>query len=529
MTPTPSPAPRTPRKRLATVLKATALIGLGMGGAFAAPHLFRGHQADAQQIVVTPPRGAPASFADLIDKVSPAVVAIDVKGKTRGRNDPDRSDEEDGDDGNGVPRDGLPPEAEELFRRFGIPRPRQQDLPPTRVAGSGFFISADGLIVTNNHVVENASEITVTLSDDRELKAKLVGNDPRTDLAVLRTEEKGPFPFVGFAKSTKPRVGDWVIAIGNPFDLGTTVTAGIVSAVGRDTNDQYVDFLQIDAPINRGNSGGPTFDLYGRVIGVNSQILSPTGGSVGIGFAIPADTADKIVNQLIARGRVLRGWLGVTIGPVTESVAAATGLKEAKGALISVVRDGSPAQRAGLKDGDIVINLDGAPLKDSTDLSRRVADLPANSTHDFDILRQGKRQKIKVTIGERPSEDVVASNDSDNGQGPGGQAEGQTGKASDTLWGLRVAPLSPADRRRLRLDPNEKGLIILGVRNDSPLAEEGLVAGLVILEANYRPVASVEDLEKAAKDARAEGLKAVLLRIQTPQSSVFIGAPLDKE
>jgi serine protease Do len=527
MTPSPSPTLRTPRKRLATVLKASALIGLGMGGAFAAPHLLRGREADAQQIVVTPPRGAPASFADLIDKVSPAVVAIDVKGKTRGRGEnggPDGQEDEDG-----TPRDGLPPEAEEFFRRFGIPRPQQPDARPSRVAGSGFFISADGLIVTNNHVVEDASEITVTLSDERELKAKLVGNDPRTDLAVLRTEEKGPFPFVGFARNTKPRVGDWVIAIGNPFDLGTTVTAGIVSAVARDTNDQYVDFLQIDAPINRGNSGGPTFDLYGRVIGVNSQILSPTGGSVGIGFAIPADTADKIVKQLIDKGRVLRGWLGVTIGPVSDSVAAATGLKEARGALISAVREGSPAEKGGLKGGDIVINLDGSPLKDSTDLSRRVADLPANSTHEFDILRQGKRQKIKVTIGERPSEDVVAGNDNGNGDNPGGPGEGQTGRVSETLWGLKVAPLSVADRRRLRLDPNEKGLVVTGVRNDSPLAEEGLVAGLAILEANYRPIASVEDLEKAAKDARAEGLKAVLLRIQTPQNSVFIGAPLDAE
>lgn len=509
------------RTSILSPLKAIALVGLGAGAVLAVPQFFKPQNAEARQIVVAPPKGAPASFADLIENVSPAVVAVHVKGQT-----PKRAAGRNNDD---TPED-VPPEVEEFLRRFGVPPgglPRgneDQNARPSRVAGSGFFISEKGFIVTNNHVVADAAEIAVTLSDGREIPAELVGADERTDLAVLKAKTGDDFPFVTFASTSKPRVGDWVVAIGNPFDLGATATAGIVSAVSRSTGDQYVDFLQIDAPINRGNSGGPTFNLYGQVIGVNSQILSPTGGSVGIGFAVPADVAEKIVGQLMAKGKVTRGWLGVSIGAVSENVAAATGLKDAKGALVSTVTDDSPAAKGGLKSGDIILGVDGSPVKDNTDLSRRVADLAANSTHEFDVFRQGQRKKIKITIGERPSEQVLAGN---NDATPG-DSGGRSGPAAavTTMWGLKVSPITTADRRRLNMGANENGLVIVDIDNDSPLIDEGLRPGLAILEANYQSVSSPTDLDKAVQSAKKEGLKAVLLRIQTPNGPVFVGAPL---
>ncbi len=337
--------------------------------------------------IFSPPPGAPLSFADIFEKVSPAVVQINVTShidpRAAGRlvpglpfqfgppdngggDDNNNNNDDDGGQGGGQGGQGggkTPPK--------GL---------KAQSAGSGFFISPDGYITTNNHVVENAEEIEVTLKDGRKLPAKIIGRDEATDLAVIKVQGQG-FPFVDFENSAKPRVGDWVLAVGNPFGLGGTATAGIVSAYGRDLGDSFVDFIQIDAPINRGNSGGPTFDIYGRVIGVNSAIFSPSGGSVGIGFAIPADVADQITKQLIAGGKVTRGYLGATIQNVTPEIADSMGMPGQKGALVAELAAGGPAQKAGVQQGDVIVELNGHAVGGNTELTRLVG-----QTHTGDTM-----------------------------------------------------------------------------------------------------------------------------------------------
>ena len=362
-----------------------------------------------------PTGAAPASFADIVQRVAPAVVSIDIeeKGPTRtayrGRG-PSSQDDQDG-----AQNTPIPPELRRMFPQLrGQPQPDQEDQPPAKAMGSGFFISRDGYIVTNNHVVENAATITVRTNDERELKARLIGRDPATDLAVIKVEEKGDYPFVSFEDQAKPRVGDWVIAVGNPFGLGGTATAGIVSALARGASvsgSNYVDYMQIDAPINRGNSGGPSFDLSGRVVGVNSAIFSPSGGSVGIGFDIPADVAQSVTKELISNGKIVRGYIGASVQPVTDEIAESLGVKSKKGALVASLTANGPAARAGLMTGDLVTRIDGRDVLSNGDLTRRVGLVRVGQDIHLSVLRDGRMQDLTIKAGERPSEEALARNE----------------------------------------------------------------------------------------------------------------------
>ncbi len=496
----------------AQALVAAAFGAAIMGGAISAPQLFA-PDAGAQPIAIEPPPGAPMSFADLIEKVEPAVVSVNVistqqVGRLSGM-------DEFLEQFRGAP--GL----EEFFRQ----RPGPQDAPREREArslGSGFFISEDGLIVTNHHVIDRATRIQIVMHDGRELEAELVGSDRQTDLAVLRVKQQGKYPFVQFGNSKRVRKGDWVIALGNPFGLGGSATAGILSADGRElgAGSPYTDFLQIDAPINRGNSGGPTFDLYGNVIGVNSQILSPTGGSVGIGFAIPAELAKEVTDTLIRDGRVSRGWLGVQIGDLTPEFAEALGIEDTKGALIADVTAGSPAEKAGLRRNDIILSVNGQKVTDATSTTRLVGRLVANTANKFDIMRNGKRQTVNVTVGERP-DDVLAQ----MGRSPeSGRGEGSAQTSPGALveqFGVRLMPMPDDVRVRLGLRAGDTGLVITEVTPDGLFAKAGFEPGIVVLEANGRPVPSVDAFESAMAEARSAGRSKALLAIRVGQATNY--------
>ncbi len=483
---------------------AAAMAGVGMRMADAA----EGHYAAAAQLSPTrvnfaPPPGAPMSFADIFEKVSPAVVSIDVKSKVdpstlRGIpglpfNLPGQG--EDGEEGEGGEQGGQ-----------GGGLPRQQS------SGSGFFISADGYMVTNNHVVEGADEIMVTLKDGRELPAKLVGRDDGTDLAVLKVEGKN-FSFVNFENDAKPRVGDWVITVGNPFGLGGTATAGIVSALSRDINDgPFVDYIQVDAPINRGNSGGPTFDTYGRVIGVNSAIFSPTGGSVGIGFAIPAELADSVTRQLINNGKVTRGYIGATIQNFTPDMGEALGLGSIKAARVQDLTPGGPAAKGGLKLDDIVVAVNGNPVTSSTSLTREVAKAPPGGTLKLDVLRDGKKQTVQIQSGVRPSAKELAELSApDGGSAPKGAAAPEAPAKRPVVLGMSLAPLDAATKSRLNV---QGGVLVENVRADSNAAEQGVRRGTVITSVNDRPVNSASDLSAAVDAAKKAGRPGVLLNVR---------------
>ena len=496
-----------------------AIVGAGLTGALVyAPQTFQ--QANAKQpITIQPPAGAPMSFADLVEDVSPAVVSVNVVSRREV---------------------GGMGDMEEFFDRFrGLPgfddymRERQQEEedgaeaePRTREArslGSGFFISDEGYIVTNNHVIDGATEIEVVLEDGRELEAELVGTDPQTDLAVIKVTEAGTYPYVEFETDAPLRRGDWVVALGNPFGLGGTATAGILSADGRELggDSPYTDFLQIDAAINRGNSGGPTFDLYGRVIGVNTAIFSPTGGSVGIGFAIPAELAVQVTNSLIKDGKVSRGWLGVTIQDVTPDMAEAQGLVEARGAIIADVNDQSPAKKAGLKRGDVILTVNGKDTTDATSVTRMVGGLLAGSTNEFTVLRNGKPTKIKVTVGERPADPnaLVATAET--------SPEGDTASTKEAPLGISVRPLDETARTSMGLDADEAGLVIGEIDPDSPLREIGVRPGMAILSAAGTPLRNVKDLEDAISGVKAKGRDKLLLAVRNGQRTMFVTTELE--
>jgi serine protease Do len=393
--------------------------------------------------IFAPPPGSPLSFADIFDRVSPAVVQINVTSKAekpkgipgfqnfpfdivprggrpgQGGRTPPGGDDEDGSDG----------------------APGGEEAPGAMASGSGFFISPDGYIVTNNHVVENSTDIKVVLKDERELSAKVVGRDEGTDLAVIKVEGKN-FPFVNFENSARPRVGDWVIAVGNPFGLGGTATAGIISYSGRDIGETFVDYIQIDAPINRGNSGGPTFDIYGRVIGVNTAIFSPSGGSVGIGFAIPADVADGITKQLMSGGKITRGYLGATIQPVTPEIADSVGMPGKKGALVAELVPGGPAEKAGVLPGDVVLAVNGHSVKNASELTREVASSRSGDMLNLSIMRAGQARTIQVKSGVRPSEADLARAQ--------GKDPNERGATPETPQATRPMALGRCPRRRGR-------------------------------------------------------------------------------
>ena len=374
-----------------------------------------------------------------------------------------------------------------------------------RASGSGFFISPDGYIVTNNHVVEGADKITVHTKDGQDLHAHLIGTDAATDVAVIKVDG-GRFPYVSFEDRAKPRVGDWVIAVGNPFGLGGTATAGIVSALGRKNvaDSSYVDYVQIDAPINRGNSGGPTFDAYGRVIGVNTAIYSPSGGSVGIGFDIPADVAAQVSRQLIEHGKVTRGYIGATVQPVTAEISESLGLHGRKGALVADLTPGGPAEQAGLQPGDVVLGIDGRTVESADDLTRQVAMVRPGEVAHLQVLRGGRTIPVDVHSGLRPSEAVLASNPN---RPYGGDAEqGDIGR----VLGMQLQPNSHG------------GVTVAGVASDSDAADKGLARGDVIMQANGHRIASASDVASAVAQARHEGRDEVLLMVAHNGRHVFV-------
>ncbi|MFN4288982.1 MAG: Do family serine endopeptidase [Brevundimonas sp.] len=450
----------------------------------------------AAGVVFAPPPGAPLSFADIFDRVAPAVVQIDVRQRAQARRGTD------------------------LFPfpfPFMQPQPRTPEGeapqgPGPQGSGSGFFISADGYIVTNNHVIENAEEITVRLSDERRLTARVIGTDPDTDLAVLKVEGNN-FPFVEFSTEAQPRVGDWVIAVGNPFGLGGTATAGIVSARGRNLNEAYVDFIQIDAPINRGNSGGPTFDIYGRVIGVNTAIFSPNGFSVGIGFAIPSDVASRITSQLIQQGGVERGYLGVEISNIVDEYRTALGLPEdLQGAFVGNVTPGGPAEQGGLQRGDIITAVDGEAVNGSIELTRRVGQARPGQSLRLDVLRDGRRLQVSVRSGTRPSRAELQAQSQTPTPETSGRAPAPTG---EVVLGMTVTPLTSQLRSRYGIAGNEEGLVITGVSNTSQAGRIGVEPGMVILRANYRNIRTVADLRAEIAEARRANRSNILLFIRT--------------
>lgn len=463
----------------------------------------------AQGETFSPPPGAPNSFATIFEQVAPAVVQIDVT----------------------VPVE----QPQGLFQIPGLPfqfvppngRGQQgQDAEPqtTQGAGSGFFISQDGFIVTNNHVVADATEIKVKMSDGRELPARLIGRDQGTDLAVIKVEGDN-FKYVSFEETAEPRVGDWVIAVGNPFGLGGTATAGIVSAKARDIDPSgYNDYLQIDAAINRGNSGGPTFDIYGRVIGVNSAIFSPTGGSVGIGFAIPAETAKSITERLMRGESIERGYLGVQIGNLTKEYAESLGLPEStKGAYVVEVTPDAPAAQAGLRPGDVVVSLNGRDIESSTELTRAVGGAKPGDTLRLEVLREGRRQTISVRSGTRPANlEVASANDDEGSAAPTNPAA----PAGEVIEGLTVAPVTAALRSRFDLPGDVEGLVITAVNQQSRAGRLGFQPGMVILQANGRRVGSTADLKGAVETVKNANRPGVLLLMRTPRGNAPIVLPL---
>lgn len=450
-------------------------------------------------------------FADVVEAVSPAVVSVVVESNVQ------PVAQQDGGFGFGFGGrgfDNLPDDhpLKRFFRDFGAPNeptppPQPRKGGPRPVAqGSGFFVSEDGYLVTNNHVVREGDAFSVLMDDGTKYDAKLVGTDPRTDLAVLKVDADRDFTYVKFADDANLRVGDWVVAVGNPFGLGGTVTAGIVSALGRDiASGPYDDYIQVDAAVNHGNSGGPTFALNGEVVGVNTAIFSPSGGNVGIAFAIPAHLAQDVVTDLIQDGTVERGWLGVRIQPVTEDIAESIGLAKPEGALISEPTEDSPGAKAGLKQGDVVTAVNGNVIEDARALSRTIGMMAPGDNVELSVWRDGKSQTIDVTLGEFPSEEQLAS------------AEGLGGPVESSLMKDLGIEVRPAD--------DGKGVTVTNVDPDSDAATKGLTAGQKILSVNNKEVGSAEDILKQVKDAADQGRKQALFQVETENGSMFTALP----
>ena len=455
---------------------------------------------------VVPIAGAPPSFADLTAQLQPAVVNI----ATRQRIEVASAN----------PFAGTP--FAELFNR----RQGGGAQPQTREAqslGSGFIISADGYVVTNNHVISppdtraKLESITITLPDGTEYEADVVGADVASDLAVLKIRANRTFPFVRFGDSSAARVGDWVVAIGNPFGLGGTVTSGIISAVYRNTGQggPYDRFLQTDASINRGNSGGPLFDMRGNVIGINNAIFSPSGGSVGIGFAIPAEIAAPIVEKLRDGQEIQRGYLGVQLQPIDEDFAASLGLPKKRGELVQTVQDDSPALRAGLKPGDIVTKVNGKEVTSEQSVSFLVANLAPGAQVPVELLRDGKRMALNVTLGKRPSEaELQAQAQTFDPEAEEPMAPGTSDQTIEQKLGLQVMPMTAQIARSLGVPTETKGVVIAAVDPNSDAAAKGLRRGDIILSANYQAVTSVEELLAQVEAAASESREAILLRVQ---------------
>src|ERR1051325_8725614 len=413
------------------------------------------------------------------------------------------------------------PSLDEFFRDFFGDRgtPGAPNLGRIASLGSGFIVDPSGLIVTNNHVIATAEQITVTLSDDTTLQAQVIGRDAVTDLALLKVNAKGPLPAATWGDSAQARVGDWVLAIGNPFGLGGSVTAGIISATARDIHSgPYDDYLQTDASINRGNSGGPMFNLAGEVIGINTAIYSPSGGSIGIGFAIPSAMAQPIIEQLKATGKVERGWIGARIQPVTDEIAESLGLEKNRGAMIAAVDWASPAEKAKLQPGDVILSYDGKPIERSRQLPRLVADTPPDKQVKLTIWRDGKEREVELK--------VIALNPNRPAPPPPDPEKPKSPPSVEAL-GLKLAKLTPDLRKQFSLSDGAKGAVIIEVPQNSPAANQGLRAGDLLVAVGRSAVANPEDVPQLIAGARKNGHRNVLVRVEREGSSRFVALPVE--
>ena len=493
------------------------VAGLGLGAFFVTldhlpqptlPGLTAAQAQNVTQEAQTVAR--PIGFADVVEKVKPAVISVRVKVENKAQI-------------SGLDGEGLPPGLERFFRQFGQPDggqngqrgPRGGGGGPRNFStgqGSGFFISADGYAVTNNHVVEKASTVQVRLDDGKTYDAKVIGTDPRSDLALIKVDGRNDFPYAKLSEKA-PRIGDWVLAVGNPFGLGGTVTAGIVSARSRDIGaGPYDDFIQIDAPVNKGNSGGPTFDVDGNVIGVNTAIFSPSGGSVGIAFAIPSETVKTIVSQLKDHGTVTRGWIGVQIQPVTSEIAESLGLKKAEGALVAEAQPNGPAAKAGIQSGAVITAVNGNPVTDARDLAKRIGAMAPGNSVKIGVIEKGAEKTVTLTLGELPAH-REAKADPQEAEQPGSDV----GKL-----GLTLAPASSV------AGAGSQGVVITGVDPNGAAADAGFKNADVILDVAGKAVSSPADVRKALADARTEGKKNVLMRVKSGEGTRFVAIPLSR-
>ena len=486
----------------AALLGAVAVAALG--GTVAAPALLSGYSAHAAPITAQPAPAqiAPGSFADVVDRVRPAVVSVKVKIV-------DTSAEADNPGMPAIPK-GDP--LERFFKRFGENGGMPHGHPRIGQAqGSGFIVSSDGYVVTNNHVVENATDVQVTLDDGKVVPASVVGTDKKTDLALLKLKSGSNYPYVQWGE-TAPRVGDWVMAVGNPFGLGGTVTAGIVSARGRDIGaGPYDDFLQIDAPVNRGNSGGPTFNTEGQVVGVNTAIFSPSGGSVGIGFAIPTEVAQGVISDLKSKGSVARGWIGVQIQPVTSDLADTLGLRDTKGALVAEPQPGSPAADAGIKSGDVITAVSGEAVDSPRELARKIAAMGPDKKVDLTVWRDGKQQTFSLTLGSLPADKEAKA-----------ETPTQTDRAQLSSLGLSLAPASAV------AGAGKEGVVVADIDPEGIAAQKGLRSGDVILEAAGKSVSNPSEITAAIEAAKKDGHKAVLLRVKSGDTIRYVALAAQK-
>jgi serine protease Do len=499
------------------ILLATTVASLGAAALVVAPglNLQGGYPAALAQNLTEQAHKlqAPIGFADIVEKVKPAVISVRVKvdggSQTTGLG--------------GENMENVPPGLREFFRRFGMPdgqqggpdgmmpRGGQQRHNTITGQGSGFFISADGYAVTNNHVVEKAESVQVTTDDGVIHDAKVIGTDPRTDLALIKVEGAS-FPYVKLADKSS-RIGDWVIAVGNPFGLGGTVTAGIVSARGRDIGaSAYDDFIQIDAPVNKGNSGGPTFDTEGNVIGVNTAIYSPSGGSVGIAFAIPSDTVKTVIAQLKDHGSVTRGWIGVQIQPVTQDIADSLGLKKAEGALIAEPQADGPAAKAGIEAGDVITAVNGEQVKDARDLAKKIGSLAPKVTVKLAVLHKGAEKTITLALGELPNTKEARANSPEGGADNGSSEMGKLG--------LTLAPAARV------AGAGADGVAVTGVDSSGVAADHGFATGDIILEVAGKSVSSPADIRKVIASARTDGKRTVLMRVKKGDNTRFVALPV---
>ncbi len=463
----------------------------------------------------------PQSFADLVDKLSPAVVNISTTQKMKGSVQMF-----------GMPFQDLPDDPQfepfrEFFDRFGQKQGKDESEHEVYSLGSGFIINIDGApyVVTNNHVIDAAEEITVTTSDNTKYKAKIIGRDKKTDLALLKIESKKSLPYVTFGDSDAMRVGDWVIAIGNPFGFGGSVTQGIISARQRSINaGPFDDFLQTDAPINRGNSGGPLFNTKGEVIGINNAIFSPSGGSVGIGFAIPTALAKPVIDQLKQFGRTHRGWLGVKIQEVSEEVADSVGLPKPMGALVLDISKDSPAGKAGVQPGDVITAYDGKEISEMRFLPRMVAETKIGKTVALTYWRKNASKTVDIKIGE-----LDESADEADDQSGADKKSGSNKTPSETVLGMELSPLTPALRTELKLDDKVSGLAVVDVKRGSDAAKKGLSDGDIIIDVNSAPVKSVDDFKKAIDAAKKAGRKFALVKVLHGDEEAFITLPTEEK